>query len=219
MTASSSAEPAAGRCGGEEPPWSPAGLSRVRRRCVLTAGVLGLAIAVSGCGAADSGGGEGVAAGKGVITQIPVADREPLPAITGATLDGGRYDSSDHAGKIIVYNVWGSWCAPCRKEAPVLQKVWRETREEGVVFIGLNTRDNDAAARAFEQSFQIGYPSVTSDDTASVLLQFGSFLPRSAVPSTVVVDRSGRVAARVIGEISYATLAGLVEDVLAEPAA
>lgn len=90
------------------------------------------------------------------------------------------------------------------------------TRNRGVVFVGLNTRDNDAAAKAFERRYGIGYPSVTSQDTATQLLRFGSALPPSAVPSTVVVDRAGQVAARVIRETSYATLSSLVEDVLAE---
>ena len=115
-----------------------------------------------------------------------------------------------------MYNIWGSWCAPCRNEAPALRKAWSEHRQEGVQFIGINVRDNDVAARAFERRYKITYPSIRTDDSGAALLAFGSTLPPSAVPSTMVIDREGRIAARVIGETTYGTLTALVGETVDE---
>jgi peroxiredoxin len=115
-----------------------------------------------------------------------------------------------------VVNAWGSWCGPCREEAPELRRVSEETKAAGVRFVGIDTRDNDAAGRAFAREFGITYPSLV-DDSGRVMLAFGRTIPVAAVPSTVVVDRRGRIAARVIGAVTYSTLSGLVDDALAEP--
>jgi thiol-disulfide isomerase/thioredoxin len=80
-----------------------------------------------------------------------------LPPLRGRTLDGGRLDVSDWRGQVVVVNAWGSWCGPCREEAPALRRVWAETKANGVRFVGIDTRDNDAAARAFTREFRIGY--------------------------------------------------------------
>ena len=153
--------------------------------------------------------------GGGTIVQFPPEQRDELPRITGRLLDGRAFDSDDLAGKVVVYNVWGSWCGPCRKEAPALRQVWEETRRKGVQFVGVNVKDNDSSAIGFEREFGITYPSIRTADSSSALLAFGSALA-SAVPSTLVVDREGRVAARVVGPTTYGTLNALVGDVLAE---
>ncbi|WP_248581857.1 TlpA disulfide reductase family protein [Nocardioides sp. InS609-2] len=171
---------------------------------------------MSACSDTHQGGGPGYITGEGVVEQIPVADRVPLPTLQGATLDGGSFDSRDHAGTLLVVNVWGSWCPPCRKEAPGLRRGWEETRNQGVQFVGIDVRDNDAAAIAYERRFKITYPSITTADSGPALLALGSILPANAIPSTVVVDRDGKVAARVIGGTTYLTLRDLVDDVLAE---
>ena len=197
----------------------------MRQRCTATDSrrrglpvlMLVAAVLVAGCGGGGSAAtGGGYVSGDGVIEQIAIADRQVLPAVTGGLLDGGSYDSRQHSGEVVVYNVWGSWCAPCREEAPVLRRVWNETREHGVQFVGINVRDNDSAARAFERRYKITYPSITTADSGPALLAFGSNLPASAVPSTIIVDRSGRVAARIIGPTTYGTLSSLVNDTLAE---
>lgn len=188
-----------------------------RRRRGLPVVMLVAAVLVAGCGGDGSAAaGRGYVSGGGVIEQIAIADRQVLPLVTGGLLDGGSYDSRQQRGGVVVYNVWGSWCAPCREEAPVLRRVWNETREQGVQFVGINVRDNDAAARAFERRYRITYPSITTADSGPALLAFGSNLPASAVPSTIIVDRSGRVAARIIGPTTYGTLSSLVNDTLAE---
>lgn len=183
------------------------------RRALLTAIALAPVLAACGEGSAQ---GQSFSDGDGVIEQVPVADRSELPPIAGELLQGGAYDSRDLLGTVVVYNVWGSWCAPCREEAPALRKVSKETRPDGVRFVGINVRDNDAAALAFERRYEITYPSIRTADSQKALLAFGSKLPASAVPSTMIVDREGRLAARVIGKTTYSTLSTLVEDVVAE---
>lgn len=181
------------------------------RRSVLSALAMAAVPGLAACaeGSADQGGG--VASGDGVIEQVPVADRKVLPPIIGALLQGGEYDSRQLLGMVVVYNVWGSWCAPCREEAPALRKVAKQTRPDGVRFVGINVRDNDASALAFERRYDITYPSIRTADSQEALLAFGSRLPPSAVPSTMVVDRQGRLAARVIGKTTYGTLSALVD--------
>jgi thiol-disulfide isomerase/thioredoxin len=187
------------------------------RRLALPAILLATSLVLTACGGETSGtSDQAYVSGDGVIEQVAMPGREDLPPITGDLLAGGRYDSRNRVGEVVVYNVWGSWCAPCREEAPVLRKVWNETRDRGVQFIGINVKDNDASARAFERRYQITYPSITTADSAEALLAFGNKLPASAVPSTIVVDRTGRTAARVIGPTTYGTLSSLVEQTLAE---
>lgn len=172
---------------------------------------------LSACsGDSNAGEGPGYIEGEGVVEEVAVADRVEMPPFEGSTLDGGYFDSRDHSGKVLVVNAWGSWCPPCREEAPGLRRVSEETRDRGVQFIGIDVRDNDAAARAFERKYGITYPSIRTADSAQAMLAFSSILPRNAIPSTVVVDREGRVAARVIGRTTYGTLRTLVTDVLAE---
>ena len=178
---------------------------------------MALTLAISACsGGSHADGDPGYIEGQGVVDQVDVADRVEMPHFEGDTLDGDFLDTRDHAGKVLVVNVWGSWCPPCREEAPGLRRVWEETRDKGVQFIGINIRDNDAAALAFERNYKITYPSIRTADSAQAMLAFSSILPRNAIPSTLVVDRDGRVAARVIGRTTYLTLRGLVDDVLAE---
>ncbi|WP_460820254.1 TlpA family protein disulfide reductase [Nocardioides korecus] len=150
------------------------------------------------------------------MQQIKPVDRVKLPLVQGRTLEEGHFESRDHRGNVLVINVWGSWCAPCRAEAPVLGWVSSETKVQGVRFVGIDVRDNDAAAIAFERRYKITYTSIATADAGQAILAFGSMLPRNAIPSTLVVDREGRVAARVVGRTTYATLHALVSDAVAE---
>ena len=186
------------------------------RRTVLSALAIAAVPGLAGCGESSADQSAGFVSGDGIIEQVPPAERKVLLSITGELLQGGTYDSRELLGMVVVYNVWGSWCAPCREEAPALRKVADETRPDGVRFMGINVRDNDASALAFERRYDITYPSIRTADSQEALLAFGSKLPPSAVPSTMIVDREGRLAARVIGKTSYGTLSALVEDVLAE---
>lgn len=190
--------------------------ARSTRRSFLAASGLVVVPALAGCGSSTTQRAGESLSGAGLVEQVPIKDRRRLPAISGVLLQGGSYDSRELLGKVVVYNVWGSWCVPCREEAPALARVSKQTRTQGVRFIGINVRDNDAAARAFEQRYAIEYPSINTASSPRALLAFGSKLPPSAVPSTMVVDRRGRLAARIIGKTSYATLLALIDDVLAE---
>lgn len=157
-------------------------------------------------------GGVGFEVGNGSVLVLPGDERQEAPELAGSTLDGDPLSTADYAGSIIVLNVWGSWCAPCRAEAPALVAAAEQLPD--VQFIGINTRDLDPApAQAFVRAFGVEYPNLYDPDGA-LLLGFGQ-VPPKAIPSTLVIDESGRVAARMLGEISTSTLVGVVEDVQA----
>jgi thiol-disulfide isomerase/thioredoxin len=199
--------------------WLVEGMHRTKprrlsiRRSLSSAAAMALVALVAGCSSSQTGTG-GFVAGDGSLTLLPVDRRPPAPVIDGASLDGEPWSSERAAGKVIVYNVWGSWCSPCRSEAPALASASR--RLSGVaVFVGLNTRDLDKAApQAFVRAFDIPYVNLFDPDGA-LLLRFSGQLPPNAIPSTLVVDPQGRVAARIIGETTEATLVGLVDEVAA----
>jgi peroxiredoxin len=158
---------------------------------------------------------QGYVSGDGTTTIVAESDRDPAPDLSGTTLAGDPFVLSDHLGEVVVLNVWASWCAPCRAEAQDLQQVWSEVQDSGVQFVGLNTRDSQAAADAFVDRFGLTYPNVVDTDGSRQLL-FHETLPPAAIPSTIVIDRSGRVAGRAIGEVDRSRLLGMIEPILAE---
>jgi thiol-disulfide isomerase/thioredoxin len=167
-----------------------------------------LAITLTGCG----GGGSSVAeesfvSGDGAITFIRADDRKIAPTISGMTLSGNVYTYTKN--KVAVVNVWASWCSPCRAEAPTLVALANKYSE--VEFIGILTRDNPANAEAFERRFKIPYPTVIDD---SILAGFKGSLSANAIPTTVVLDQQGRVAARISGVVTVASLSQLIERVI-----
>ena len=180
---------------------------------VLAATVLALT-ACGGAEATDSGvgSGSGFVGGDGSIVLIDPSDRVPAPELTGKTLNGDTYSLADDLGDVVVMNVWASWCAPCRAEAPELEEVWTDVQRDGVQFIGLNTRDSELAAQRFVETMGLTFPSVQDTDGRLQLL-FADSLPPQAIPSTLVIDREGRVAARMLGKVSAATLRGVIDEV------
>lgn len=165
---------------------------------------------------APTSGDSGFVAGSGAVTVIPPDERGAPVALAGSLVGGGDYDVAAHRGTVFLLNVWGSWCAPCRREAPELVRAWADVRNDGVQFLGLNTRDDaDAAAVAFERRFDITYPSLRDPD-GRLQLVFRTSLPPRAIPSTLVLDKQGRVAARVIGAGTETTFAELVRQIRAE---
>jgi peroxiredoxin len=153
--------------------------------------------------------------GDGTTTILAESERLAAPDLTGTTLDGELFSLADQVGEVVVLNVWASWCAPCRAEADDLQQVWTDVNGKGVQFVGLNTRDSQAAAEAFVDRFALTYPSVVDTD-GSRQLMFHETLPPAAIPSTIVIDRKGRVAGRAIGEVDRSRLLGMIEPILAE---
>ncbi|MFT3887852.1 MAG: TlpA disulfide reductase family protein [Arachnia sp.] len=179
------------------------------RRLAAAAAALLLLV---GCSAQAPGASDGIGftTGAGVVI-VPAAEREAAPVLAGSTLSGDDISTADFAGTTIVVNVWGSWCAPCRAEASQLVEAAKQLGERAT-FLGLNTRDLDVApALAFERAFELTYPSIFDPD-GELLLGFGQ-LPPKAIPSTVVIDADGKVAARVLGEVDAKTLVGIVDDV------
>jgi thiol-disulfide isomerase/thioredoxin len=169
-----------------------------------------LAFALTACGGGGSSTSEdSFVSGDGSTTFIKISDRKIAPAITGMTLSGENY--TYQKDRVAVVNVWASWCSPCRAEAPTL--VALANKYTDVAFIGILTRDNPANAEAFERRFKIPYPTVIDD---SILLGFKGSLPANAIPTTVVLDKSGYVAARISGFVTVASLSKLIEKVSAE---
>lgn len=147
------------------------------------------------------------------LTWIPVAEREAAPVASGPAVSGkGTVSTDDFPGKVVVINVWGSWCGPCRLEARDLADASEETTTTAA-FVGINVRDNNPeAARAFVRAFKIGYPHIY-DPNGEQLVRFAGTLPPNGIPSTLIIDTDGRIAARVIGVVDKATLLGLIDDV------
>ena len=203
-------------------PTAPRTLVPTRRAATLAAAALAGVALLSGCSAdtagepVNSGGGngQGYVAGDGRVTVVPAAEREAAPEVSGDTLDGGTWSLADQQGKIVVLNVWASWCPPCRAEMPGLQRLSERYADQGVTFAGLDTRDTEAAASAFIENVGVTYPNVVDPD-GRLLLAFRGTLPPQAIPSTLIVDDEGRIAARVIGPITEPRLAALLDDVLA----
>ncbi|MER6810664.1 TlpA disulfide reductase family protein [Spirillospora sp. NPDC000708] len=178
--------------------------------CGLLAGCAGTGSAKSG----PDGNDNRFIAGDGNVTQYQPDRRKSLQEVTGQTLDGQAFRLDSLKGKVAVVNFWASWCAPCRGEAPSLQQIYTENKAKGVEFLGVNFKDAKDNAKAFERKFKVGYPSVFDGD-GQVTLAFRE-VPPSAVPSTLVLDRQGRIAARIIGATTYSKLNPLVAKVLAE---
>jgi thiol-disulfide isomerase/thioredoxin len=169
-----------------------------------------LAFALTACGGGGSSTAEeSFVSGDGATTFIKISDRKIAPAITGMSLSGENY--TYQKDRVAVVNVWASWCSPCRAEAPTL--VALANKYTDVAFVGILTRDNPANAEAFERRFKIPYPTIIDD---SILLGFKGSLPANAIPTTVILDKSGLVAARISGVVTVASLSKLIEKVSAE---
>jgi thiol-disulfide isomerase/thioredoxin len=179
----------------------------------LLLAVLFLGTAVSGCAKADTGD-KGYIDGTGIITRLPVDERKKPGDVSGETLSGKQLDLEQYAGKVVVLNVWGSWCPPCRKEAPTLVSASRQLAQDDVVFVGVNSKDSSPdMGRAYERRFEVPYDSLY-DPSGRTLLAFHGTLTPTSIPSTVVLDKQGRVAASILGEVpSATTLVDLVQDV------
>jgi len=194
-------------------PVRPARVRSTRVRAALVAATaLAVLGATAGC-AQTMGGAEGFVSGSGTVTVLDKAQRRPAPPVSGRTLDGKHFSLAGERGTTVVLNVWGSWCAPCRDEAPDLVKAAQKLRNDDVRFVGINVREPGvASAQAFVRHYGVPYPSIYDTD-GSQLLGFRDTLPPDAIPSTLVIDPQGRVAARVLGTVDTTTLVGLVHDV------
>ena len=164
---------------------------------------------------AKAGDQKGYVSGDGTVEQIAVADRAEPVTLSGDTIDGSTYDLADVQDKVVVVNVWGSWCPPCVAEAADLQKVWLDVQaaDKPVQFIGIDFREDPQRGQAFATSASITYPSLSDESGVQLLNLQGK---ASTTPTTLVLDKEHRIAARVSGAVTDYTLAGLIDDVLAE---
>ncbi|MDQ2698729.1 MAG: TlpA family protein disulfide reductase [Actinomycetota bacterium] len=165
------------------------------------------------------GSGKNYIAGDGTISEFAESQRGEPIEFEGETTDGGTFDSADVLGDVTVVNFWYAGCAPCRAEAPILDDVSQQFAGEGVTFVGVNVRDQPGTAASFEESYGVTYPSILDVESGTAQLAFAGPVPPAAVPTTIVLDQEGRVAARVLGQLSEASiLESIIDGLLAEQA-
>ncbi|WP_233496144.1 TlpA disulfide reductase family protein [Geodermatophilus sp. TF02-6] len=163
----------------------------------------------------NNGGEFRFVAGTPAGEVIPASERAAAPEFSGELLGGGGFSSTELAGDVAVLNFWGSWCPPCRVETPQFQQVYAEVRDRGVQFLGLNVKEtSEQFAQAFVDSEGITFPSLY-DPRGEVALAFRDY-PANAIPSTIVLDRQGRVAAVYTGEVAQDDLRAVLDRLLAE---
>ena len=207
------------------------------RRSAIVALAAASALLLAGCASdplADQyreGSGKNYIAGDGTISEFDASQRGEPIEFSGETVDGATFDSADTLGGVTVVDVWYAGCAPCRVEAPILEEVSQsfgvgeqaqgETAVENpdVAFVGVNVRDQAGTAASFEQTYGVSYPSILDVNEGTAQLAFAGDVPPAAVPTTIVLDRQGRVAARVLGQLTDASiLESIIDDLLAEQA-
>ncbi|MEU3963417.1 TlpA disulfide reductase family protein [Streptomyces buecherae] len=201
----------------------PVSRTRVRSRrpalaraAGLMSGALAATVALTGCGSGSSSGKATFTRnGSSTIETVAKADRTAAPDISGAALDGERVRLADYRGKVVAINLWASWCPPCRAETPSLVKVAAETKGD-VAFIGLNSDHEKAQGLKFEKELGVRYPS-WHDPAGKLALHFpkGSFNPQG-IPSTLFIDRDGKIAARALSPVGEDDLREALKPLLAE---
>ncbi|MFJ6650979.1 TlpA family protein disulfide reductase [Streptomyces sp. NPDC091290] len=178
------------------------------------------AVMLSACSSGGaSGGGDDTdfVMGDNGVSRVERGERQLAPDLSGRTVSEESLATSSFKGQVVVLNVWGSWCTPCRAEAKHFQTVYDDLNDQGVQFVGINVSDSQIAhARAFEKEFEITYPSLY-DPSGKLLLRFkkGTLNPQ-AIPSTLILDRDGKVAARSLSALSEERLRDMIEPVLVE---
>lgn len=187
----------------------------MKRRLV---GLIATALLVTGCASIEGppgSEGAGYEAGDGSFTTWDLAERGEPVDVAGQSFAGDDLDVADWRGDVVVLNFWYAACPPCRAEAPDLVELAEDYPE--IHLLGINPRDDAGTAQAFERTFEVPYPSI-HDQGAAAVAAFQGLVPLQAMPTTVVLDRQGRVAARIMGQIDPTTLRGLIDDTLAETA-
>lgn len=165
------------------------------------------------------GNDKGYISASGAVVEIAPEDRGDPIVFGGVTEDGEEFSSAEVAGDVAVVNFWYAACAPCRVEAKDLEEVWQEYSDDDVSFVGVNIYDQADTAKAFAETYGVTYPSLIDVDSGEAKLAFANDAPLQGTPSTLVLDKQGRVAARIIGPLDGPSiLSTLVKDALAESA-
>ncbi len=196
---------------------------RTRRRAAIALVIAG-AVVLAGCTANDplaeqfrEGTGQGFISGDGAYTVIAAAERADSIEFTGVIEDGATVSSDDYLGDVVVVNFWYAGCPPCRLEAPDLEELAQQFAPEGVSFLGVNILDQAPTALSFAKEFGVTYPSILDVNDGSVRLAFAGQVAPNAVPTTLVLDRQGRVSARISGLLTEpSVLRSMITDALAE---
>lgn len=195
----------------------PPRYSSVRPRVAVSIALAVTVAALTGCAGSDSSdftskGVKKQAAAREKTRVVAPAQREPAPGVEGTTLEGKSLSLSSYEGEVVLLNFWASWCPPCRDEVSVLQKIQQKTSDQGVAIVGVDMMDSKANAKAFARTHDIDYPSIY-DQPGAVALQFRGTMPPQAVPTTIIIDRQGRIAGRILGEAHYDQLMPMVRRV------
>ena len=193
-------------------------LTRIARSAVAIAVATSLALALGACSANDdlanqfkAGDNKNYIAGDGSVTEYAPANRGKSVVWAGPTESGGILSSDLLTGVPIVMNYWYAGCAPCRAEAPDMLEISKKYPK--VQFVGVNVRDSAATAAAFNRNFKLTWPSIIDSKTGSVALAFTGIVTPAAVPTTLVIDKKGRVSARILGRIDKSILTTLIQTV------
>ncbi|HEY6277065.1 MAG TPA: TlpA disulfide reductase family protein [Streptosporangiaceae bacterium] len=190
------------------------------RRAAAAASLAAAALALTACSSGPIAQSTPASNGQNFVPGAPGTtvfghDSPMAPRVSGTTLGGARLSLSEFRGHVLVLNFWGSWCTPCRAEAPALAALAQHFGPAGVRFLGVDIRDTPATAEAYQRDFRITYPSL-NDPGDEIALDFASTVPPAGIPTTLVISRTGRIAARIIGGVSYPGLRGLITTTLAQ---
>ncbi|WP_194922758.1 TlpA family protein disulfide reductase [Catenulispora pinisilvae] len=181
------------------------------RRYTAVASVAALAFTLAACGS-----GKKNADNLGSVSTISVKDRKPFPELSGTTLDGTKLDLSAYKGKVVVMNLWASWCDACQAESRYLESTYEAYKDKGVQFVGIDARDDSGQGQAFVKDQQITYPSLVDGDDGSLLAKLVGITSLAALPSTLIIDKNGDLAWRALRGIDSAELSAALGPVVAE---
>ncbi|MFN3865808.1 MAG: redoxin domain-containing protein [Demequina sp.] len=181
-------------------------MRRGARLVIFAAIVIAVVLWLAGCAPGDAAQSPGYVSGDGTVTEWAPEDRGEPVELSGTSFDGEPVDVADHRGEVVLLNTWYAACPPCRAEAPDLVAL---DAQDGVQLIGINSRDDAATAQAFDRTFSVEYPSIDDSDGRAIARLQG-LVAINAVPTTLVLDHEGRVAARAIGSVEPSTLRSLV---------
>ena len=200
-------------------------MTRLLRRAAAVLAAVALAGSLAACSGQNDdladlyreGNDQGFISGDGRVEEIPIAERAGSVEFTGTAVDGTTISSADYAGEVLVLNFWYAGCGPCRAEAPYLEDAFQATRAEGADFLGVNIFDGPEQAQAFDETYGISYPSILARGDVGLKQSFAAWTSLQAAPTTLVLDREGRVAARFFGQLDSASiLRTIVTDTVAE---